>query len=134
LEASSLEAATIIGQAVGKDMFAHDAHQLLQWMMPRLQQQQQQSQDNGGGGGGSMTETMLLACARMASVLEDDFVPYVHVVVPLLLQRIQQEPDVSIVVSHCDPSLGHCCCLRDRRCCFLIGFLTRGFVFLGCVV
>jgi len=97
LVGSSLEAATIIGQAVGKDVFATEAHQLLQWMMPRLQPPQGGSSSSSSS---SLTETMLLACARIASVLEDDFAPYVHTVVPLLLQRIQQEPDVSIVVSH----------------------------------
>ena len=119
LVGSSLETATIIGQAVGKDVFAPEAHQLLQWMMPRLQQQQQQGSSSNSSS--SLTETMLLACARIASVLEDDFAPYVHTVVPLLLQRIQQEPDVSIVVSD-----------RGRSTALLLFFfLTLGLV---CIV
>jgi hypothetical protein len=99
LSAASLEAATIIGQAVGKDIFERDAHQLLQWMMPLLQQQSTTSTTTTSSG---LMEAMLLACARIASVLEDDFAQYVHVVVPLLLQRIQESPDVSIVVSDND--------------------------------
>jgi len=93
LSLASLEATTIIGQAVKKEVFGHDAHQLVQWMMPRLQQPPTASNENS-----NLTETMLTACARIASVLEDEFAPYVPVVIPMLLQRIQEAPDVSIVV------------------------------------
>ncbi len=88
LAGAALEAATIVGQVVGKDVFQSDAEQLLGWIMPALQNTES-----------PLIEPLLLACARIASVLEEDFAPYVDTVVPLLLQRVQQPPDVSVTVS-----------------------------------
>ena len=88
LASAAVEAATIVGQAVGKEMFQNDAHQLLQWIVPTL------SVDN-------PLEQVLLSCARIASVLEEDFAMYAGAVVPILLQQAQQPPDVSITVSLC---------------------------------
>jgi len=89
LAGAAIEAATIIGQAVGKEIFQSDAHQLLQWILPALQQPSESP----------LLDSLLLACARIASVLEEDFAPFVDAVVPLLLRRVQAPPDVSIVVS-----------------------------------
>lgn len=88
LAEAALEAATIIGQAVGRDVFQSDAKKLLVWIMPALQNTES-----------TLFEPLLLACARIASVLEEDFAPYAETVVPLLLCRVQEPPDISIAVS-----------------------------------
>ena len=85
---AAVEAATIVGQAVGKEFFAQDAQQLLSWILPVLQSEQSSLP----------LDQLLSACARIASVLEEDFAPYVDKVLPHLLRRAQQPPDVSIVV------------------------------------
>jgi hypothetical protein len=88
LAGAAMEAATLIGQAVGKETFQSDAQQLLQWILPALQQTEP-----------ALLEPLLLACARIASVLEEDFAPFVDSVLPLLLSRVQEPPDLCIVVS-----------------------------------
>ena len=89
LAGAAVEAATIVGRGVGKDMFHSDALQLLKWILPTLQS--------------NPLEQLLLACARIASVLEDEFAPYANGVVPILLHQAQQPPDVSILEG-ADPS------------------------------
>ena len=88
LAAAALEAATIIGQVMGKEIFQSDADKLLAWIMPILQNTES-----------PILEACLLASARIASVLEEDFAPFVDSVVPLLLRRVQEPPEVSIMVS-----------------------------------
>lgn len=85
---AAVEAASIVGCSVGKEMFGQDARQLLSWIVPVL------NNDNAPG-----LEQLLLACARIASVLEDEFAPYANTVMPLLLARAQEAPDVSVMVS-----------------------------------
>lgn len=87
LTGAAVEAATIVGQAIGKETFQADATKLLGWIIPALQTDT------------SILEPLLLACARIASVLEEDFVTYVEAVLPVLLVRAQESPDVSIMVS-----------------------------------
>eukprot|EP00934_Nitzschia_sp_Nitz4_P004493 Nitzschia sp. Nitz4//scaffold60_size111251//18533//21999//NITZ4_004140-RA/size111251-augustus-gene-0.119-mRNA-1//-1//CDS//3329555543//4483//frame0 len=84
LAGAAMEAATIVGQAVGREYFEGDAQQLLQWILPALQTDT------------SMLEPLLLASARIASVLEEDFAPHAHAVMTLLMTRVQQQPEVGI--------------------------------------
>jgi hypothetical protein len=85
LAGAAVEAATIVGQAVGKELFQADAQRLLSWILPALQTET------------PSLEQLLMACARIASVLAEDFLPYVDSVLPHLLRRAQAPPDVSIV-------------------------------------
>ena len=98
LAGAAVEAATIVGQAVGKEIFQADAQQLLAWILPVLQQQQ--ALQEGGADSSPILEPLLLACARIASVLEEDFAPHAQTVLPILLHRVQQAPDLSIMVSN----------------------------------
>ena len=87
---AAIQAATIIGQAVGRDLFHHDAHTVLGWILPLLSSSSDTSN--------YPMEQLLSACARIASVLEEDFVPHIGAVLPHLLQRAQEPPDVSLMV------------------------------------
>lgn len=91
LQTASLEAVTLVGQAVGVDLFGSDAHSLLQsWMLPQLQPPTNSENTS--------SSTLLLASARFAAVLQEDFHPYMPAVFPVLMQAIQASPDISIMV------------------------------------
>lgn len=81
LRNAALETATIVGQAVGQEVFQSDAIQLLQLIL-----QNQPPLEH------------LIACARIASVLEESYTPYCEAVVPHLLQRISESSDVELSV------------------------------------
>ena len=76
LAGAAVEAATIVGQAVGIDTFHSDAKKILSWILPNLQS--------------NPLEQLLSACARIASVLKDEFAPYANDVMSILLQQAQQ--------------------------------------------
>eukprot|EP00980_Cylindrotheca_fusiformis_P001646 scaffold374_cov124-Cylindrotheca_fusiformis.AAC.5 len=97
LAGAAIEAATIVGQAVGLDLFRNDANQLLSWILPVLQQ------SSGTTNATLPLDQLLSACARIASVLGEEFAPHVDIVLPRLLQRANEPPDVSIVV--CERSM-----------------------------
>ena len=84
---AAVEAATIVGQSVGLELFRNDANQLLSWILPVLKS---------GNGGTLPLDQLLPACARIASVLGEEFAPHVDIVLPYLLSRAQEPPDVSI--------------------------------------
>eukprot|EP00339_Tiarina_fusa_P012853 CAMPEP_0117080916 /NCGR_PEP_ID=MMETSP0472-20121206/57068_1 /TAXON_ID=693140 ORGANISM="Tiarina fusus, Strain LIS" /NCGR_SAMPLE_ID=MMETSP0472 /ASSEMBLY_ACC=CAM_ASM_000603 /LENGTH=734 /DNA_ID=CAMNT_0004808707 /DNA_START=36 /DNA_END=2237 /DNA_ORIENTATION=- len=81
LAGAAVEAAL---RAVGRDVFYADAVQLLSWIVPTL------ASDN-------PIDALLLACARIASVLEEEFGPYTNAVLPVLLRQAEQPPDVSVM-------------------------------------
>ena len=83
---AAIEAATIVGKAVGRDLFDSDAQQLLSWILPVLPTESTHVS----------LDQLLSACARIASVLGESFVPHVPAVLPHLLRRIQEPPDVSV--------------------------------------
>eukprot|EP00536_Pseudo-nitzschia_multiseries_P016082 jgi/Psemu1/292348/fgenesh1_pg.1016_\ len=87
---AALQSLTILGQAVGKEMFESDAKQVLSWIVPVL--------PNGSSTSPSSfaSEELLSACARIASVLEEDFAPYVDAVLPSLYQLARAPADISI--------------------------------------
>lgn len=82
LRNAALQTLTIVGQAVGLDIFQTDAIQLLQLIL--LQNQPPLEH--------------LVACARIASVLEESYTPYCAAVVPHLLQRVSESNDVKLSV------------------------------------
>jgi len=93
LAGASLEAATIVGQALGEEqahLFAPDAQRILQQAVPILQQQQTPT---------IPMDQLLAACARIASVMGEAYAPYVQVVLPHLLQRAADPADVEFSVS-----------------------------------
>lgn len=94
---AAIEAATIVGQAIESDetvraQYVKDAVQIMQYIVSALQQ-------TGEATTNMPLDQLLSACARIASVLEGEFAPFVNVVLPQLLQRACAPPDVSISVS-----------------------------------
>ncbi len=89
IASAALQSLTIVGQAVGKDMFQPDATQVLSWIVPALPSNTSNSSSFASG-------ELLSACARIASVLEEDFAPYVDAVLPSLYEMAKSPADISI--------------------------------------
>ena len=95
LQTTAIEAATIIGQAIGDEnihMYQDDATKIMQWVIPVLQQGQDESSNIPMG-------QLLSACARIATVAGEAYAEYAKVAVPLLIQRASKSTDVEIAVS-----------------------------------
>jgi hypothetical protein len=89
---AALQSLTIVGQAVGKDMFLSDATQVLSWIVPVLSI----NNTNVEKPSSFASEELLSACARIAAVLEEDFAPYIDAVLPSLYQIAKAPADISI--------------------------------------
>ncbi|KAB2607538.1 importin-5-like [Pyrus ussuriensis x Pyrus communis] len=88
LRAKSMECISLVGMAVGKEKFREDAKQVMEVLMA-LQGSQLETDD-------PTTSYMLQAWARLCKCLGQDFLPYMSVVMPPLLQSAQLKPDVTI--------------------------------------
>ncbi|KAG2300104.1 hypothetical protein Bca52824_036576 [Brassica carinata] len=88
LRAKSMECISLVGMAVGKDKFRDDARQVMEVLMS-LQGSEMEADD-------PITSYMLQAWARLCKCLGQDFIPYMDVVMPPLLQSAQLKPDVTI--------------------------------------
>ncbi|PWZ56778.1 Importin-5 [Zea mays] len=88
LRAKSMECISLVGMAVGKQKFKDDAKQVMEVLMT-LQGSQMEADD-------PITSYMLQAWARLCKCLGQDFLPYMSVVMPPLLQSAQLKPDVSV--------------------------------------
>ena len=83
---SALQAASMLGQAVGEELFASDAVVLLQqYIHPLLQQADRDTE---------LDQYLLSACARIASVLKEAYAPYADAVLPHLLKLATAPTDV----------------------------------------
>nr|GEW73970.1 importin-5-like [Tanacetum cinerariifolium] len=78
LRAKAMECISLVGMAVGKDKFRDDAKQVMEVLMS-LQGAQMETDD-------PTTSYMLQAWARLCKCLGQDFLPYMAVVMPPLLQ------------------------------------------------
>ncbi|MBA0873311.1 hypothetical protein Goshw_000661 [Gossypium schwendimanii] len=94
LRAKSMECISIVGMAVGKEKFRDDAKQVMEVLMS-LQVSQMETDD-------PTTSYMLQAWARLCKCLGQDFLPYMSVVMPPLLQSAQLKPDVTITSADSD--------------------------------
>ncbi|KAI3697013.1 hypothetical protein L6452_29707 [Arctium lappa] len=88
LRAKAMECISLVGMAVGKEKFRDDAKQVMEVLMS-LQGSQMETDD-------PTTSYMLQAWARLCKCLGQDFLPYMSVVMPPLLQSAQLKPDVII--------------------------------------
>ncbi|KAM1114758.1 hypothetical protein PS1_005428 [Malus domestica] len=88
LHAKSMECINLVGMAVGKEKFREDAKQVMEVLMA-LQGSHMEKDD-------PTTSYMLQAWARLCMCLGQDFLPYMSVVMPPLLQSAQLKPDVTI--------------------------------------
>ncbi|KAK2641516.1 hypothetical protein Ddye_023279 [Dipteronia dyeriana] len=94
LRAKSMECISLVGMAVGKEKFRNDAKQVMEVLMS-LQGSQMDTDD-------PTTSYMLQAWARLCKCLGQDFLPYMSVVMPPLLQSAQLKPDVTITSADSD--------------------------------
>nr|GMD21565.1 importin-5-like [Ipomoea batatas] len=94
LRAKAMECISLVGMAVGKEKFRDDAKQVMEVLMS-LQGSQLDSDD-------PTTSYMLQAWARLCKCLGQDFLPYMSVVMPPLLQSAQLKPDVTITSADSD--------------------------------
>ncbi|PQQ18988.1 importin-5-like [Prunus yedoensis var. nudiflora] len=97
LRAKSMECISLVGMAVGKDKFRDDAKQVMEVLMS-LQGSQMEADD-------PTTSYMLQAWARLCKCLGQDFLPYMNVVMPSLLQSAQLKPDVTITSADSDADI-----------------------------
>ncbi|GLT87421.1 hypothetical protein SLE2022_055060 [Rubroshorea leprosula] len=97
LRAKSMECISLVGMAVGKDKFRDDAKQVMEVLMS-LQGSQMESDD-------PTASYMQQAWARLCKCLGRDFLPYMSVVMPPLLQSAQLKPDVTITSHDSDADL-----------------------------
>ncbi|XP_052173065.1 uncharacterized protein LOC127788616 [Diospyros lotus] len=94
LRAKAMECISLVGMAVGKEKFRDDAKQVMEVLMS-LQGSQLETDD-------PTTSYMLQAWARLCKCLGQDFLPYMRVVMPPLLQSAQLKPDVTITSTDSD--------------------------------
>lgn len=94
LRAKAMECISLVGMAVGKDKFRDDAKQVMEVLMS-LQGSPMENDD-------PTTSYMLQAWARLCKCLGQDFLPYMRVVMPPLLQSAQLKPDVTITSADSD--------------------------------
>ncbi|KAL2940719.1 Importin-5 [Bienertia sinuspersici] len=94
IRAKAMECISLVGMAVGKEKFRDDAKQVMEVLMS-LQGSQMESDD-------PTTSYMLQAWARLCKCLGQDFLPYMNVVMPPLLQSAQLKPDVTITSADSD--------------------------------
>ncbi|THU73029.1 hypothetical protein C4D60_Mb04t18480 [Musa balbisiana] len=97
LRAKSMECISLVGMAVGKEKFRDDAKQVMEVLMA-LQGSQMETDD-------PTTSYMLQAWARLCKCLGQDFLPYMSVVMPPLLQSAQLKPDVTITSADSDDDI-----------------------------
>ncbi|KAL3529778.1 hypothetical protein ACH5RR_009100 [Cinchona calisaya] len=94
LRAKAMECISLVGMAVGKEKFRNDAKQVMEVLMS-LQGSQMETDD-------PTTSYILQAWARLCKCLGQDFLPYMSVVMPPLLQSAQLKPDVTITSADSD--------------------------------
>ncbi|KAL6519655.1 hypothetical protein OROHE_017345 [Orobanche hederae] len=97
LRAKAMECISLVGMAVGKEKFKEEAKQVMEVLMS-LQGSQMETDD-------PTTSYMLQAWARLCKCLGQDFLPYMSVVMPPLLQSAQLKPDVIVTSTDSDDEI-----------------------------
>ncbi|RHZ24290.1 hypothetical protein DYB37_005165 [Aphanomyces astaci] len=86
LRGKAMECVALIGQAVGKHAFLTDAKAVMDILLCH------DTDDSG-----VEMQYLTQACVRIASVLQEDFVTYLPLIVPKLLHQAATKPDVVLV-------------------------------------
>ncbi|GLI67663.1 hypothetical protein VaNZ11_011915 [Volvox africanus] len=89
MRAKALECISLVGMAVGKDKFRTDARSVLGYM--------QSVQAAGMDPDDPLSSYMLQAGARLCKCLGSEFIEYLPLVLPSLLQSASADPDVQVV-------------------------------------
>jgi hypothetical protein len=90
LRSKTIDTFSLIGDAVGKDKFATDAHDFMMAL--------QDTHLGEFGRDDSMRENMLFAAARICKILGQDFVPFLPMVLPSLLETANMQDDIYLDV------------------------------------
>ncbi|KAL4539354.1 hypothetical protein Ndes2437B_g02265 [Nannochloris sp. 'desiccata'] len=88
MRAKALECISLVGMAVGKERFGSDAGAVMQYIQA-VTAQGLESDD-------PFASYMVQAGARICTTLGPDFIPYLPIVMPEMLQAAQLEPDVVV--------------------------------------
>lgn len=89
LRGKAMECASLIALAVGKEVFAPNAAELIEIL--------RQTQESITEADDPQSSYLLAAWARLCKVLEADFVPYLQFVLPPLLHSAQLKPDFALI-------------------------------------
>jgi len=90
LRSKTIDTFSIIGDAVGKEKFIADAREFMEALS--------QTQLGEYGKDDSMRENMLYASARICKVLGEDFIPFLPMILPSLLETASMQEDVYLDV------------------------------------
>ena len=119
----ALEAAALVAQSLAEDEGVIDRVRAeSSQLMERLGQLLQQ------GGANVEKELLLSACARLATVLEDDFQPYLPMVLGLLLEKVNAKDDIEFSVR----GMMRCMCCFANLCISCQVFLVHSHAY-SCV-
>jgi hypothetical protein len=88
MRAKALECISLVGMAVGKERFASDAAAVMAYM--------QALQTAGIDPGDPIASYMIQAGARICTTLGQDFIPYLPIVMPAVLETAKMKPDVMV--------------------------------------
>uniref|UniRef100_A0A7S3C1U5 TOG domain-containing protein n=1 Tax=Haptolina ericina TaxID=156174 RepID=A0A7S3C1U5_9EUKA len=88
LRGKAMECISLIGMAVGKDIFGQDAKDVMDILI-RTQGEQLEPDD-------PQVSFMLQACARICKTLGEHFQPYLPFVIPPLLKSAQIDPELHV--------------------------------------
>jgi hypothetical protein len=91
---AALQSLTIVGQAVGKDLFLDDATMVLSWVIPLMGTEKDSNFPSPFS-----IEVLLTACARISSVLEEDFAPFIDAVLPIVYKQAEEVIDCAFLVT-----------------------------------
>ncbi|EQC27993.1 hypothetical protein SDRG_14268 [Saprolegnia diclina VS20] len=94
LRGKAMESVALIGQAVGKDAFLADARGIMDMLLKHQELHMQVDAVS------VEAQYLSQACVRIGSVLKEDFVPYLPVLVPRLLAQALTPPDIVILDVH----------------------------------
>eukprot|EP00054_Salpingoeca_dolichothecata_P030042 m.240375 g.240375 ORF g.240375 m.240375 type:complete len:910 (+) comp26585_c1_seq6:16-2745(+) len=120
LRGKTMECVSLIGLAVGKEMFLEDAREV----MSQFEDAQATSDDPDD----PQINYLLTSWARICQILGEDFVPYLKVVLPALLQSLNKEAQV--VKLHTEATEAD---LPDQENWSLADFDDQVFVYVICL-
>jgi len=89
LRGKAMECISLVGMAVGKEVFGADAKDVMDIMIATQQGEQLEADD-------PQVSFMLQACARICKTLGEHFKPYLPFVIPPLLKSAQIDPELHV--------------------------------------